>query len=405
MTVTDAARRRVLQAITAGAIAVAGCADSSDRTPEREPTEPTQNADSDDGAGDFLIETVVKDLTRPWGMAFLPDGDVLITERTGGLHRVGTDSGRSESIENTPSVHTAGQGGLLDVAVHPRYSEEPWVYLTYAASNEAGDSTTHLGRGQLQPSKTRLDGFEKLHAADPFVDSTQHYGSRAVFGPDDMVYMTVGDRGAKDFGPDHVAQDTTNELGTTLRLAPDGSIPDDNPFVDDPDVVDSIYSYGHRNAQGMTLHPDTGEVWQGEHGEQDGDEINVIEAGGNYGWPIASYACNYGTDDPVGDLPHERDDTVAPVYHWPCGSGGYPPAGMAFYDGDAFPGWQGDLFVGNLAGKYLGRFTVEDGVKEADPLLADRGWRIRDVAVAPGSGYLYVVVDAESAPLLRFVPA
>lgn len=220
-----------------------------------------------------------------------------------------------------------------------------------------------------------------------------------------MLYMTTGDRQFKNFGKDHVAQDLSNELGATLRLAPDGSIPDDNSFVGDEDAEDAIFSYGHRNAQAMTIHPETGELWQAEHGERDGDEINRIEEGGNYGWPIATYACEYGTDTPIGDEPHEREDTVAPVYYWECGSGGFTPSGGTFYDGPAFPNWRGNLFVGNLAGKYLGRFTVTGSdVEEVDPLLADRGWRIRDVEVAPDTGYLYVVVDAEDAPLVRLVP-
>jgi glucose/arabinose dehydrogenase len=233
--------------------------------------------------------------------------------------------------------------------------------------------------------------------------------------------MGVGDRRFKDCGPDHVAQDLTNDLGTILRFEPDGSIPADNPFVDseersssgsrsqpgdDPspeEARDAIYSYGHRNPQGLTVHPGTGALWESEHGERDGDEINVIEAGGNYGWPVATYACEYGTDQPVGDSPDEREDLISPVYYWACGSGGFPPAGMTFYDGP-IEGWQGDLFVGNLAGTYLGRFSVDGtDVTEREPLLADRGWRIRAVETGP-AGHLYVAVDAGSAPLVRLTP-
>jgi aldose sugar dehydrogenase len=217
--------------------------------------------------------------------------------------------------------------------------------------------------------------------------------------------VTTGDRQLKDFGPDHVAQDASNDLGATLRLEADGSIPDDNPFVDDPDASDAIYSYGHRNVQAIAFHPETGELWQAEHGEEAGDEINVIEAGGNYGWPIAHYGCEDDTEIPVGDEPHEREDTVDPVHYWECPDDGFPPSGATFYDGEAFPDWQGDLFVGNIFWEYLGRFTVDGrDVEEVDPLLADCGWRIRDVEVAPDTGHLYVLLDEEDAPVVRVVP-
>ncbi|WP_197409844.1 PQQ-dependent sugar dehydrogenase, partial [Haloferax profundi] len=216
------------------------------------------------------------------------------------------------------------------------------------------------------------------------------------------LYMTVGDRQFKNFGPDHVAQDRTNELGTVLRFNADGSVPADNPFVDDPDAKDTIFSWGHRNPQGLTTHPETGEVWESEFGEQDGDEINVLEPGANYGWPIADEGCTYGSGEPIGVSHDERDDVVAPVFSWPCGSGGFPPSGMTFYTGSTFPEWTGDLFVGGLASRYLAHFTVDGRtVTEAEPLLADRGWRIRDVLDTPDTGDLYVVVDADDAPLVR----
>ena len=390
-------RRTVLCALAGGSVAAAGCL-GRDGDSDGEP------GDGDSDGTAFGTETVAEGFDVPWGLTFLPDGELLVTELPGRLHRLDPADGTTTEIGGVPEVHAVGQGGLLDVAPHPGYPDPPWVYLTYAATNGAGESTTHLGRGRLEPDGTRLSGVETLHAAEPFVDSTQHYGSRVAFGPDGMAYLTVGDRGFKDFGTDHVSQDTATELGATLRLAPDGSIPSDNPFVDDEGVVDSIFSYGHRNCQGLAVHPETDELWVSEHGERDGDEINVLQRGGNHGWPIAHYGCDYGTDDPVGDRPHERDDTVDPAYHWPCGSGGFPPAGMTFYTGEAFPAWRGDLFVGNLAGQYLGRFTLDDEVESAGALLEGRGWRIRDVAVGP-EGYLYVAADAEAGPIVRLVPA
>nr|WP_252698775.1 PQQ-dependent sugar dehydrogenase [Natronosalvus vescus] len=354
------------------------------------------------------METVVDDLSHPWGLEFVPDTEyALITIRGGELLLADREGGSTEQIEGIPDVYASGQGGLLDVTLHPEYPEESWMYLTYSVANDEGESATAVGRGQFDPDADTLslESFEEIHVAEPFVDSTGHFGSRVVFGPDEMIYVTTGDRQSKDFGPEHVSQDTTNELGATLRLEPDGSIPDDNPFVDDDEFTDAIFTYGHRNVQGMTVHPETDEIWQSEHGEEDGDELNVLEEGGNFGWPIAHTGCEYGTDEPVGEDPHERDDVIDPVYYWECTSGGFPPAGMTFYDGEAFPEWGGDLFVGNLAGQYLGRFTVDGtDVDEVGSLLGGEGWRIRDVAVAPDTGYLYVLVDDDNGPLVRVIP-
>ena len=386
-------RRTFLGAtVTAGVLSISGCLGFGE--------------DEFDG---FDLEEVADGLTQPWAMAFLPeDSRLLVTELEGELLLFGREDGDSEVVEGTPEVYAAGQGGLLDVELHPDFPDESWVYLTYAAENDAGESTTHLGRGRLDLEAPRLEDFEELFVAEPFVDSTAHYGSRVVFGEDGAVYVTVGDRGDKRFGEEaseHYSRITDNELGATLRLEADGSIPEDNPFTDDDDVADAIYTYGHRNSQGMAVHPETGEIWQSEHGEEDGDEINVLEEGGDYGWPIAHTGCEYGTDDPVGDDPFDLEDVVDPVYYWECGTGGFPPAGTTFYDGEAFPEWQGDLFVGGLASQSLVRFTVDGrDVSLAEELLDGQGWRIRDVAVAPDTGYLYVAVDADDAPIVRLVP-
>ena len=386
-------RRSYLTAAGAACGAVAGCLGSTADDPAADPPS-------------AAIETVADGLSNPWGLAFLPDdGRLVVTERdTGRVVLVDRETGDRTEVEGVPAVDPAGQGGLLDVAIHPEFPAEPWLYLTYSATNDAGESTTHLGRGRLDPTAATLSAFEVLHAAEPFLDRDNHYGSRVVFGDDRRLYVSVGDRQFKDFGPNHVAQDRTNDLGTILRFEPDGSIPDDNPFVGEADARDPIYSYGHRNPQGLAVHPETGALWASEHGERDGDELNVIEAGGNYGWPVATHACEYGTDQPVGDSPDEREDLVAPVYYWECGTGGFPPAGMTFYDGPISE-WQGDLFVGNLAGTYLGRFTVDGtDVTEREPLLDGRGWRMRAVATAPDTGHLYAAVDAGDAPIVRLVP-
>ena len=390
-------RRRFL---SAGGVAlasvVAGCVDESN------------GGTVDSGTDDVAVELVASGLTSPWAIAPLPDESrLLVTERPGRLQVVDPETGTAERVDGTPAVFARGQGGLLDVALHPAFPDERWVYLTYAVDDGDGESrsTTALGRGRLDREGPRLRDFERLHAAEPFVRSSGHFGSRVTFRDGD-VYVTVGDRQSKAFGPEHDSQSLGNELGTTLRLRPDGSVPEDNPFVDRPDARDTIYSYGHRNAQGMTVHPETGALWQSEFGERDGDELNVVERGANYGWPVADNSCEYDTDEPVGVAHGERPDVVAPVYGWPCGSGGFPPAGTTFYDGAAFPEWRGDLFVGGLASQYLARFAVDGrDVEERAPLLADRDWRVRAVAVGPESGHLYVAVDAEDAPVVRLRPA
>ncbi|WP_434521252.1 PQQ-dependent sugar dehydrogenase [Halorubrum sp. AS12] len=410
-------RRTVLRA-TAGLAggtalpALSGClgGDGNDGTDD-----PSEDSPPDDGADvDYEIETVAEGFENPWGLAFLPDdGRLLVTERPGRLSLVDPADGTVEGVAGAPEVFAEGQGGLLDVAVHPDYHDDPRVYLTYAAANDAGEAATHVGSGRLAldgGDAPALDEFEPIRVAEPFRDSANHFGSRAAFGPEGALFVTVGDRRDTDFGPDHVSQDRSNELGATLRLTADGDAHPENPFVDNPDAADALYSYGHRNPQAIAVRPETGAVWQCEHGEEDGDEINATERGGNYGWPIASEACRYGTDDPVAPGHDERDDVIAPVHYWPCGSGGFPPSGAVFYDGEAFPEWRGDLLAGTLAAQYLGRFTVDGAgrdatVTERDPLLDDRGWRMRAVAVEPTTGHLYVAVDDGDAPVARIVPA
>ena len=397
-------RRRFLRSgLGVGALAVAGCAesegdaDTGDGTGSRTETTPAAEAES----VEYDVEEVVSGLRNPWGIAVAPDDTIFITERSGALVRV--DGGEPQQIDGVPEVFASGQGGLLDVAVHPDYPGTPWVYLTYAATGDTGAATTHLGRGRLGSDATRLAEFEVLHAAEPFVDSDAHFGSRVVFGPDRRVYVTVGDRQFKNFGPEHTAQDRTTDLGAVLRFNPDGSVPENNPFVDS-DGRDPIFSYGHRNPQGLTVHPETGALWEHEHGEQDGDEINILERGGNFGWPVATEACTYGGGDPIGVSHRDRSDVVAPIHFWPCGSGGFPPSGLTIYDGSV-EAWQGDLFAGTLAGGYLGRFDIDGReVTEVEALLADREWRIRAVTVGPDDGLL-VAVDADPGPLVRIAPA
>ncbi len=351
-----------------------------------------------------VLEIVAEDLGLIWAIDFLPGtSKLLANENSGSIFLINTETLEVDEIAGTPDVVSIRQGGLLDVTVSPDFKDDGFIYLTYSAANEAGASATHLARATLYLDERRLSGLEELYVAEPFQSGTSHYGSRVVI-QGDYLYMTIGDRGDKNFD-NHVSQDTTNVLGTTIRLLRDGTIPEGNPFVDDANVLDEIYTYGHRNSQGMTIHPETGEIWQSEHGERDGDEINIIRGGKNYGWPIATYGCTYATGQGIGVLPEERDDTINPVHYWECGSGGFPPAGMTFYDADGFVDWQGDLFVGGLAGQYLAHFRVTaDGLEELNPLLADEGWRFRDVAVGYHDGGIYAAVEGRSVSIIRIVP-
>lgn len=359
---------------------------------------------NDDGEDAYSVEEVAGEFTHPWGMALLHHGGTaLITERPGALYRVDLDSGERTALNGVPDVYTAGQGGLLDVTIEPDDKRNPWVYLTYTIADNDGASATALGRGRFEDDQ--LAEFSQIFVAEPFIEGSGHFGSRVRFGFDGALYMTTGDRQSKQFDDTHVSQDRGNANGALLRLEAEGSIPSDNPFVGETDVEEAIYSYGIRNAQGLTIHPDTGEIWFSDHGEQDGDALHIASPGGNYGWPVAHYGCTYQSGEAIGELPHERHDIVDPVYHWECNSGGFPPSGMTIYDGDAFPNWSGNLFVGNLAGQYLGRFIIDgETVEETDPILANRGWRIRDVVDHPDTGELFVLIDDQNTSLIKITP-
>ncbi len=340
----------------------------------------------------FQIERLGQGFSHPWALAFLPDGDLLVTERPGHLNRVDRDTGERQRVSGTPEVAASGQGGLLDVALHPNFADNATVYLTYSAYGRGG-MTTHLGRGVLDGDQ--LKDFEKLYAATPYSGGGRHFGSRIVFDDDGYLYLTIGDRGRRDR-----AQQLDNHHGKLLRLHDDGSIPSDNPFVDKDDAEPAIYSYGHRNAQGMVLHPETRAVWLHEHGPRGGDEINLPKPGLNFGWPDATFGTEYHGPEIAPDPPVAGMEP--PIHHW---TPSIAPSGMAFYQGDAFPRWEGDLFVGALAHRHLERLRLDGTeVVEQERLLEDLNWRIRDVRVAP-DGHLYVLPDRSSTPLLRLLPA
>lgn len=336
------------------------------------------------------VATVVEGLDHPWALTFLPGGDLLVTERRGQLWRIDPASGAQVAIEGIPTVAHRNQGGLLDVAIHPDFADNRWVYLTWAGRCDGGNAT-HLGRGRLEDE--HLVDFETLFVATPCVDSGVHFGSRLAFDPKGYLFMTVGERGERQR-----AQDLGDHNGSVLRLHDDGRIPADNPFVDRPDARPAIYSYGHRNPQGMAVHPRTGRVWIHEHGPRGGDEINLPVAGGNFGWPIQTYGREYFGPEIA---PDEVEGVIGPIHQW---TPSIAPSGMAFHDHPGQPDWQGDLFVGALAHRHLAHLELEgEAVVKESRWLAEREWRIRDVEVGP-DGALWVITDHGDGRLLRLTP-
>ena len=355
-------------------------------------------------AQDYRIEVLAEGLDRPWGMAFLPDQNGLIMTLRGGEVVLWNPEKGITPVSGAPDVVIQGQGGLLDIAIGPDYAEMGFVYMTWAGAVDGG-TTTHVGRARLDTDAQALTDLEVLHVVSPGIDSGAHFGSRIVF-QDGYLYAGFGDRGSKDFTEAHISQDLSSENGAVIRLTLDGDIPDDNPFVGQDGAAGAIWSYGHRNIQAMTVHPESGAIWLAEHGEAGGDEVNIVERGGNFGWPLASHGVTYRGGNEFAPPHQEGDGFIAPVFHWPAGREAHnPPSGMTFYTGDAFPDWQGHLLLGNLFHRYLGLYTAsEDGLTETARLLDGEDLRIRDVAVGPEDGYIYVLADGEGVPLLRLVP-
>lgn len=337
---------------------------------------------------DFRVVEVTGDLSRPWGMAFLPDGSVLITERTGDL--VLLSDGVKTRVEGVPQVASVGQGGLLDIALHPDFASNRLVYLTYSDSYRLGYGTK-VGRGVLDG--TRLEGFEEIFVLGRSTRTSHHFGSRMTFDSDGYLYVSLGDRGARDR-----AQDLGDHAGSILRLNDDGSVPPDNPFVGRSDVEPEIYSYGHRNIQGMVFDSTTGVLWAHEHGPKGGDEVNTIKPGLNYGWPEVTFGREYSGGYIA---PSEGEGFEPPVIHW---TPSIAPSGFAVYRGNRIPEWRGDLFAGALAGQHLRRMIVEDGeIVSQEVLLENTLGRIRDVREGP-DGHLWLLIDSASGSLLKIEP-
>lgn len=342
---------------------------------------------------DFEVVTVVEGLEHPWGLAFLPEGGMLVTERPGRLRLIGADGTlRPEPIAGVPAVAAGGQGGLLDVALHPDFADNGYVYLSYAGRG-AGGVNTEVVRARFDGQ--RLTGSQVIFRAQPKTGGGNHYGSRLLFDREGYLLITLGER----YAYRDEAQSVANHLGTIVRLHDDGRIPADNPFVNRPDAMPEIYSYGHRNVQGIALRPGTNSVWAHEHGPRGGDEVNILKPGANYGWPAITYGIDYS--GAIISYRTEAPDMEQPVVYW---DPSIAPSGMAFYDGERFPRWRGDLFAGALVKQHLRRLELQgDRVVEQEVLLAEFGERIRDVRAGP-DGLLYLLTDSSNGAVWRLEP-
>ncbi len=362
------------------------------------------NATSESNSGDFkkiqtdnpdyTLETIITELDVPWGMDWLPDGDMLVTEREGDMWLYSEGGLANEPIAGVPEIWAEGQGGLLDVKVHPDYEENGWIYFTYSSPEGSGDgANTALMRAKLNDDKTELVNRELLYKAEPNTDAGQHFGSRIVFDNDGYIFFGIGDRGNRDENP----QDITRDAGKIYRLHDDGSIPEDNPFVGEEGAKEAIFAYGVRNPQGMDLHPETGQLWEHEHGPRGGDEINIIEAGNNYGWPEISFGINYNgtsfTDDTA------KAGMEQPEWYW---DPSIAPSGMTFVTSDKFPEWEGDILVGSLKFGYLMHVDMENGELVGEEELFEDIGRVRDVRQGP-DGNIYVATETDNG-IVRISP-
>lgn len=338
------------------------------------------------------VVTVTSGLEHPWGMAFLPDGRMLVTERPGRLRLVEDGKMLPQPVAGLPAIAVQGQGGLLDVALHPKFSENGWVYVSYAARGEGGIGT-EVARGKLEGN--RLSNVQVIFRQAPKLGGGRHFGSRLVFDREGHLYITLGDR-----GDDDRAQRPDQLVGKVVRLKDDGSVPEDNPFVNQAGARPEIFTLGNRNVQGAALNPVTGLVWAHEHGPQGGDEVNVLRAGVNYGWPVITYGVQYVTGMKIGEGTR-KEGMAQPLWKW---APSIAPSGMAFYTGDKFPKWKGDLFVGALKNQLLVRLRLDGEKVVSEERMLEGIGRVRDVRAGP-DGFLYLLTDAPDGELLRLEPA
>ena len=345
----------------------------------------------------FDVTVLARQLEKPWAVEPLPDGALLVTEKPGRLRIVPAAGGRAgPPIHGLPAVDARGQGGLLDVALSPGFASDRTIFWSFSEPRGTGNATS-VARGVLSADRTRLDDVRVIFRAMPTYDGTMHYGSRLAFGPDGMLYVTLGERSDTVIRPQ--AQHMNSHMGKILRITPDGQAPRDNPFVGRAGALPEIWSLGHRNVQSAAFDAQ-GRLWEVEHGTRGGDELNLVEKGKNYGWPLQAYGIEYrGT--PIATAATQREGMEQPVYYWdPV----IAPSGLQFYTGDAFPAWRGNLFVGNMKDRNLTRLVLTGNrVTGEERLLSDRGQRIRDVKQGP-DGALYVVTDTTTGELWKIAP-
>ncbi|WP_232835034.1 PQQ-dependent sugar dehydrogenase [Pleomorphovibrio marinus] len=344
---------------------------------------------TDPSWSNFEVETVVDGLKVPWGLAFLPDGSMLITERSGELLHV--KNGKKTTINNVPEVRAQGQGGLLDITLHPDYENNGWIYFSYS-SKEGDGSGAHTAISRAKLSGDRLENIETLYKAEPNTSAGHHFGSRIVFDESGYMYFSIGERGNHKENPQNIRRDG----GKIYRLTDDGKVPDDNPFVGKAGAKEAIYSYGHRNPQGMIVHPETGEIWVHEHGPRGGDEINVIKKAANYGWPVISYGINY--DGSILTEKTHKDGMEQPLYYWVPS---IAPSGFAIITSDKYPEWKGDLLAGSLSFAYLEKLTLENGEVTKRERLLDKMGRVRNVMQGP-DGFIYAGVEGKG--IVKIIP-
>ena len=367
--------------LTAGAILVSApsAVQAQDRTVETQ-------------SGPIRVATIASGLNRPWAMAFLPDGRMLLTERPGRLRIVTTDGGISAPVAGLPEIRARGQGGLLDIALDPSFAANRVVYFAFSEPGDGGAATA-VARGALNAAATALENVRVIFRQQPKGPGELHFGSRLVFARDGTLFVTLGDR--YRFAQ---AQDLSDHLGKIVRIKPDGSVPVDNPFIRTPGARPEIWSYGHRNVQGAAIHPATGVLWTHEMGPMGGDEVNIIEPGRNYGWPLVSWGRHYGGE--IIPSPATRPDLTAPIHHW---TPSIAPSGLSFYTGSVIPAWRGNILIGGLAAQALVRLTIADRRVTAEERIA-MGARIRGAQQGP-DGAVYLLTDEPDGKLLRLSPA
>lgn len=351
---------------------------------------------------DFRLVTVAEGLNNPWSLAFLPNGDMLVTELSGQLRIVRNGSVLADPVSGLPDIRTGGQGGLLDVVLHPDFESNNLVYISYAKPN-ADDSqgTTAVIRGTY--GNGALTNVEEVFEAQAWTGGRGHHGSRIAFDADGYMFITVGDRQVPPQGDlsAHPAQDLSNHHGVVVRLHDDGSVPDDNPFVGQAGALPEIWSYGHRNLQGLAVHPVTNEVWETEHGPQGGDELNLIRPGLNFGWPVIGYGVNYGPGTPIHETVNQQG-MERPVTHW---LPSMAPSGLVVYNGDQFPEWQGSIFAGGMnQNQELTRILTDGTQLKVKETLLPGQFSIRDVREGP-DGFIYLVIrGGNNSPIVRLEP-